>query len=218
MRDQSLSLLSAVIEAKRAAFELKKTERLPHSEALNRTAREMFGAQSFHELRARYRNHIDSIPHINDGVGRCPACHLTFSTIDRDDVKAHRERHQSFDEAAIALGLRPRGYQELERLKGRAYSRMREAPEGSKEVAECWEQVFLAWFERSLNSSIDGGDWRHHPDFETYCGMLLGTGDHDRLACLPHLEQRFGRERGQIIAGSNYWVPPKAKRRLEHRV
>lgn len=207
----STSISFADIErAKKHAKSLKSSHpHLTHAARLNRAAHELFRARDYHEL-SKWRE-ATIAAHVIDGdsgaTATCSFCGFLFAPDIRTDQKQHRDRHDVFEKAFAALGSLPEQHHQREDRKRAGYQLLHEGRDSEERLAGALE-VLRAWFDRSLESSIENSYWKKHPSFETYVSYMVGglTFAED---IRTKLENRFGRVDGVIKPERSYWFPPK---------
>ncbi len=200
--------LKDVERVKKHAKSLKSTyPHLSHSVRLNRAAQELFRARSYHEL-AKWRETTIASYVTDDGaVAICKFCGLYFGPDIREDQQLHRKRHDVFEEALNALGRIPEQHREREDRKRAGYELIYEGNNIEERVNGALE-ILHAWFDRSLESSIENGFWKRHPKFEVYVSYMMGDLTQFPDDVRKVLEGRFGRQDGMIKPGHSYWYPP----------
>lgn len=195
--------------AKREAKKIRKE--LPHSSLMNCqsiAAQRLFGVRSFHELtKLREKTRRQDLALSEDGIATCALCGLHFCLDVPEDVKNHKKRHDAYEEAVSVLGYAPRHYPDREADKKTGHTL---AWEGATEDERLDGALLVirAWFDRSLDSAIDGGYWKQHPQFEAYVSFVVGDLNFSE-AVTSSLIQRFGKVDGVIPKGRSYWYPPK---------
>lgn len=171
-------------------------------------AQRLLGVRNFHELtKLREKSRLRDLAQAEDGTATCMLCGMHFCLDVRDDVKAHQSRHDAYEEAVAVLGYTPQHYPEREVDKKKGNTLAWEG-DGIDEQVDGALLVIRAWFDRSLDSAIDGGYWKQHPKFEAYVSFVVGDLNFSS-AVTSALIQRFGKIDGVIPKGRSYWYPPK---------
>ncbi len=191
-------------EAKRRA---KQSPTVALGRCQDTVARDLFGVRDYHELLAHRTATINSTVVQSGGLARCSFCGIEFCPDLKEDRQAHQRQHDAFEEATVALKYVPRQHAEREALKKGGY-KLLESDDLEKQV-EGLLMVIRGWFDRSLNSAIDGAYWKQHPTFEAYVSFVIGDMEHLPPAPVNALVSRFGRVDGVIPNGRSYWYPPK---------
>lgn len=193
---------------KREAKKLRSlTPLLNHSSALSEAAKALFGVRSFHELN-KLREHTINRHLVGDGqLVTCTFCGLNFCPDIAEDRKTHRERHDAYEEATTVLGYTPRQHADREALKKSGYE-LASSP-NPEEALTGVLMVARGWFDRSLDSAIDGKYWRQHPSFNEYVSYISGDLDQFPVVLTDKIQERYGRKDGVIPKGRSYWYPPK---------
>ncbi|WP_374344435.1 C2H2-type zinc finger protein [Azonexus sp.] len=192
-------------EAKKIRAEFPETS-LMNCQSI--AAQRLLGVRSFHELtRLREKTRLRDLAPSENGVTTCAICGLHFCMDDLEDVKAHRNRHDAYEEAVTVLGYAPQHYPEREARKKKGHLLAWEGATLDDQVDGAL-MVIRAWFDRSLDSAIDGGYWKQHPTYDTYVSYVVDDLNFSG-SVTSLLVQRFGRIDGVIPKGRSYWYPPK---------
>lgn len=198
-----------VARVKREA-KIIRTE-FPEVSLMNRqsiAAQRLFGVRSFHELtKLREKARRQNLALSEDGVATCALCGLHFCPDVPEDVKTHQDRHDAYEEAQTVLGYAPQHYPEREASKKTGHLLAWDGVTIDEQVDGAL-MVIRAWFDRSLDSAIDGGYWKQHPKFETYVSYVVGDLNFSG-SVVSLLVQRFGNVDGVIPKGRSYWYPPR---------
>lgn len=198
--------------------QLKKTAKaikadhpgLSHVQRLDMLAAAKYGVRHFHELQKRYEAYVDS--HI-DKDGRayhCRFCAYTFDGGLPEDIKAHGERHQHFEDALSTLGYLPEQYRERERTKRLGYDWMYSPHAHIQRHGAL--TVLLTHFERSLEHAIGNGYWPRHPYFDEYVACALPGANFIPAAVRQSLIEEFGERPGIIPPGHSDWPSQAIKK------
>lgn len=171
-------------------------------------AQRLLGVRNFHELtKLREKTRLQDLALSEDGTATCVLCGLHFYLDAPEDVKAHQRMHDAYEEAIATLDYAPQHYPAREANKQKGHTLAWKGVTIDEQVDGAL-MVIRAWFDRSLDSAIDGGYWRQHPKFETYVSFVVGDSNFsDAVTSL--LTQRFGKIDGVIPKGLSYWYPPK---------
>lgn len=171
-------------------------------------AQRLLGVRNFHELtKLREKTRLRDLALSEDGTATCTLCGLHFCLDIPEDVKAHQSRHDAYEEATIVLGYAPQHYPEREANKKKGHTLAWEGGSVNDQIDGAL-MVMRAWFDRSLDSAIDGGYWKQHPKFETYVSYVVGDVNFTE-SVISLLIQRYGKLDGVIPKGLSYWYPPK---------
>lgn len=193
-----------LVRLKKAAKAAKATyPNLTHAQRLDALARQEFGARHFHELLQRYEAHVAS--HVElAGAHHCRFCHFTFSDYDVGDRKLHRERHENFEEAQLALGYLPMPFKEREGMKRDfGYEQLYRGNAALRRMGAL--AIILSHFDRSLETAIVNGRWHKHPCFAEYLPCAIGNSTFLDGDLLLQLADEFGEVPGVIVAGGTDW-------------
>jgi len=177
---------------------------LTHAQRLDVMSSQEFGARHFHELKQRYEAHVASYVELN-GFHHCRFCHLNFSDYDAGDRKLHREHHQRFEEAQLALGFLPLPVKERENMKRDfGYEQLyRGGDTAARRMGAL--AIILSHYDRSMERAIENGCWHNHPCLVEYipCAVVNSTflaGD-----LLQQFIDEFGELAGVISPGDTDW-------------
>mgnify|MGYP002820618784 FL=1 len=191
-------------DLKRRAKACKETHaHLTQAQRLDLVARRDFSFNSFNQ--ARKLRHADIEQHVEDknGLAVCRYCGLHFDQ--KSERREHFKRHEQYEEAVGQLGFQPMDYRRREDRKAAAWKQTYQA-ESVENKAKAYIAIFNAWFHRSIESAINHGYWRKHPDFPSYVSMMLS--DYEMPAePLAYLTDLYGVRPGHIKAGESYWYP-----------
>lgn len=193
-----------LVRLKRAAKAAKATHpNLTHAQRLDAIAQQEFRARHFHELLQRYEAHVAS--HVElDGAHHCRYCHLTFSDYDAGDRKLHRERHQRFEEAQLALGFLPLPYKVREEMKRDfGYELLYRGDAATRRMGAL--AIILSHYDRSLERAIKNGRWHKHPCLIEYLPYAVANSTIFAGDVLQQLADEFGEQTGVIAAGDTDW-------------
>lgn len=195
---------SSMQTLKHRAKACKETHpQLSQAQRLDLVARRDFGFANFNH--ARKLRHADMERHVVDegDLGKCRYCGLNFDI--KTERREHFKRHEQYEEAVEHLGFHPMEYKRREDKKAAAWRQTYKA-ESIEEQAKAFRGIFRAWFDRSIESAINNGYWRKHPDFPTYVSMMLP--DYEMPAePLAYLTELYGTRPGHIKKGDSYWYP-----------
>lgn len=176
---------------------------LSQAQRLDLVARRDFGFASFNE--AKKLRHADIEKHVDstDGLEKCRLCGLQFDI--KHERREHATRHERYEEAVEQLGFFPIDYRRREDMKAAAWKQTYQA-ETMEGKAKAYLAIFNSWFHRSIESAINNGYWRKHPDYPTYVSMLLPDYE---MPEEPHayLVGMYGSRSGHIKPGESYWYP-----------
>lgn len=198
-----------ISRVKREAKKIRKeSPDTPLMNCQSTAAQRLLGVRNFHELtKLREKTRLQDLALSEDGIATCALCGLHFCLDVPEDVKAHQSRHDAYEEAIAVLGYAPQHYPEREANKKKGHTLAWEGMTIDEQIDGAL-MVIRAWFDRSLDSAIDGGYWKQHPKFETYVSFVVGDlSFSDAVTSL--LTQRFGKVDGVIPKGRSYWYPPK---------
>jgi hypothetical protein len=193
-----------IVRLKKAAKAAKPTNlKLTHAQRLDAIAQQEFGVRHFHELLKRYEAAIAS--HVElDGAHHCRFCHLTFSDYDAGDRKLHRERHQRFEEAHLALNFLPLPLKVREDLKRNfGYKQMYRSDAAAQRIGTL--AIILSHYDRSLESAIDNCRWHKHPCLVEYIPCAIANSSFLDGAVLLQLADEFGKKPDVIVKGDTAW-------------
>ena len=182
----------------------------PHTHLLTQAAQNLFGVRDFHELQRHREKTINQYLILSDGIATCAYCGFSFCPGLREEDQAHRERHDTYEEAVTVMEYKPLLHAEREVRKKEGYILLSETVlERQKKGALL---IIRAWFDRSLESAIYQAYWKQHPKFEDYVSYLVGDlGFPYSLELQASLEQEYGRVDGPIPKGRSYWSPSFSK-------
>lgn len=151
------------------------------------------------EKLAKYFN-IPIADLLEEGIVRCEECGFLYDSGDPEERELHRTKHQKMATAIEKFGFYwDQTLREKTKSDARAIANDESLPK--EERAEAQIVVFKALFYRSLMQSDFDLD---HPDFGSYCAMLLnqGPGKHFAPTDLHTiLVETFGTKEG-IFAGT----------------
>lgn len=193
-----------IVRLKKAAKAAKSTyPDLTHAQRLDAIAQQDFGVRHFHELLKRYEAAIAS--HVElAGAHHCRFCHLTFSDYDAGDRKLHRERHQRFEEAQLALNFLPLPFKVREDLKRNfGYEQLYRGHAAAQRAGAL--AIILSHYDRSLERAIDNGRWHNHPCLVEYIPCAIANSSFLGGAVLLQLADEFGKQPEVIVAGDTDW-------------
>ncbi|NYE62464.1 hypothetical protein FHW58_003679 [Duganella sp. 1224] len=193
-----------IVRVKKAAKAAKSTHpELTHTQRLDAMAQQYFRARHFHELQKRYEAQVASHVELN-GAHYCRFCHLTFSDYDADDRKLHRERHQCFEEAQLALGFLPLPFKAREDIKRDfGYEHLHHGDTAARRMGAL--AIILSHYDRSLESAIKNARWHKHPCLVEYIPCAVANSTFLGGELLQQLTQEFGRRPDIIVAGHTDW-------------
>lgn len=192
---------------------------LSHAQRIDVAAVELLSVRNFHE--AKRRREATILFHVmpstrSDGMSHCLFCDFSFVTDLKSDVAAHRDRHESVEEASGALGYHPQGYPQREIMKrdGRDQARNGITLDDQK------QGLLLAirgWFDRSLYSAMEGNCWKQHPGFNRYVPMVIGNCVDQYPVAAKALIAEYGQITDEIKPGETYWSPQLDRKRRSGR-
>lgn len=190
--------LKKAAKAAKAAF-----PNLTHTQRLDALAQNEFGARHFHELQQRYEAHVAS--HVElAGFHHCRFCHLNFSDYDAGDQKLHRERHQQFEEAQLALGFLPLPVKIREDMKRDfGYEQLYRGDAAARRMGAL--AIILSHYDRSLERAIANGRWHKHPCLAEYLPCAVSNSTFLGGDVLLQLAEEFGERPGVIVEGDTDW-------------
>lgn len=154
---------------------------------------------SFQEALSLCHEHLNN--YFDDSIG-CKYCFLQFDPSNRHDFKEHWRRHFEFEKAERYLNFLPSSYQKRESEKAIAYDELN---------SQCFNSQFKgglrlikSHFDRSLEISIDNGDWIKHPKFEQYLVAMINFGNYDNCMSkelLNYFSESFHEESKKHLNG-----------------
>lgn len=199
---------SDMLHVKREAKQLRANyPDVPHNKLLSQAATALFGVRGFHELKKLRERTINEHVIATEPFAKCNFCGCRFCPDIAEDRKAHNVRHDAFEEATVVLNYIPKQHADREADKKNGYALMYGSdPEQKLQGAL---MIIQAWFDRSLDSAIDGKYWKQHPSFEQYITYIVGDLDSFPIPVVNTLIQRYGQNDGVIQKGKSYWYPPK---------
>lgn len=201
---------SDMLRVKREAKQLRTIHPdIPHNKLLSQAATALFGVRGFHELIKLREQTINEHLIATESLAKCNFCGLEFCPDIADDRKTHQTRHNAFEEATGVLNYIPKQYADREASKKSGYILMQDSDLGPEQQLQGALMIIRAWFDRSLDSAIDGQYWKQHPGFEQYITYIVGDLDSFPLPIVDALIQRYGQKDGLIPKGKSYWYPPK---------
>ncbi|MGG4660474.1 hypothetical protein ACLPJF_21355 [Pseudomonas vlassakiae] len=182
---------------------------LSHAQRLNLMAQQYLQARSYHEVRklvaCSLEQHYDRK---DSGLVYCKFCRFSFAPCETQDSNAHEKRHLNFEEALFSLKALPAAHATREQKKREAYDLIHSATSAADELAGA-EQLISTWYDRSLESAIDNGDWKKHPSIEVYAAMIFPTVETWLQQSREMYLARYGCKRGAIPAGHTTWINPE---------
>lgn len=194
-----------LVQLKKMAKAAKATlPNLTHAQRLDVLANREFGARHFHELKQRYEAHVASYVVLN-GFHHCRFCHLNFSAYDADDLKLHRERHQRFEDAQLALGFLPLPFKEREDMKRNfGYEQLyRGGDTATRRMGAL--AIILSHYDRSLERAIQSNRWHNHPCLVEYIPCAVANSSFLAGDLLQQFIDEFGEQAGVILPGDTDW-------------
>lgn len=193
-----------IVRLKKAAKAAKSTNpKLTHAQHLDAIAQQDFGVRHFHELLKRYEAEIASHV-VLAGAHHCRFCHLTFSDYDAGDRKLHRERHQRFEEAQLALKFLPLPFREREDLKRNfGYEQLYRGDAAARRIGAL--AIILSHYDRSLERAIENCRWHKHPCLVEYIPCAIANSSFLDGAMLLQLADEFGKQLDVIVTGDPDW-------------
>lgn len=199
---------SDMLQVKREAKKLRTLRPdVPHNKLLSQVAVDLFGVRGFHELKKLREQTINQHLVANGSTVTCTYCGQEFCPDLALDRKTHQSRHDAFEEATGVLNYTPKQYADREARKKNGYNLMRES--SLEHQIQGALMVIRSWFDRSLDSAIDGKYWKQHPTFEQYTAYVVGDIGSFPCQAVDAIEQLYGRKDGVIPKGRSYWYPPK---------
>ena len=193
-----------IVRLKKAAKAAKSTNpTLTHAQRLDAIAQHDFGVRHFHELLKRYEAGIAS--HVElAGAHHCRFCHLTFSDYDAGDRKLHRERHQLFEEAQLALNFLPLSIKMRENLKRNfGYEQLYRGDAAAQRIGAL--AIILSHYDRSLELAIESSRWHTHPCLVEYIPCAIANSSFLSGTLLLQLVDEFGQQPNVIVVGDTDW-------------
>lgn len=194
-----------LVQLKKMAKAAKATHpNLTHAQRLDVMANQEFGARHFHELKQRYERHVASYVELN-GFHHCRFCHLNFSAYDAGDRKLHRERHQRFEEAQLALGFLPLPFEEREDIKRDfGYEQLYHGGDAATRRMGALA-IILSHYDRSLERAIQNDRWHNHPCLVEYLPCAVANSTFLAGDLLQQFTDEFGELTGVITPGDTDW-------------
>lgn len=197
-----------MLHVKREAKKLRtQYPDIPHSKLLSQAAANLFGVRGYHELKKLREQTINLQVVGTESLAKCIFCGLEFCPDIAEDRKTHQIRHDAFEEAAGVMNYTPQQYAAREASKKLGHGLMSHS-DLEKQI-EGALTVIRAWFDRSLDSGIEGNYWRQHPSFDQYVTYVVGDIASFPSSVVDAVIQRYGRKDGVIPKGRSYWYPPK---------
>lgn len=188
---------------------------LSHTQRLNVLAASEFGVRHFHELQKRYEVHVESQVELSNGAHYCRFCYRTFSAYDADLRRLHREYHQRFEEAQLALGFLPFPFKEREDMKrAYGYEQFYHGDQAAQRLGAL--AIILSHYDRSLERAIVADRWCKQPCLVECLPCAVASSTFLTGNLLVQLASEFGEQPGVIVAGDTDW-PPELKRRAGGR-
>lgn len=177
---------------------------LTHAQRLDVMANKEFGARHFHELKQRYETHVASHVELN-GFHHCRFCHLNFSDYDAGDRKLHRERHQRFEEAQLALDFLPLPVKQREDIKRNfGYEQLYNGSDAATRRMGALA-IILSHYDRSLEQAILNDRWHKHPCLVEYLPYAVANSTFLAGDLLQQFIDEFGELTGVIPPGDTDW-------------
>ncbi|MBM1197656.1 hypothetical protein [Pseudomonas weihenstephanensis] len=182
---------------------------LSHAQRLNLMAQDHLRARNYHEVRKWVARSLEQHYEPKDsGVVYCKLCRFTFGPAIAQDSTTHEKRHLNFEDALFSLGTLPTAHATREQKKREAHSLIHSAPSAAEELVGV-EQLVSAWYDRSLESAIDNGDWKKHPSIAEYAAMIFPTVQMWLQQSRELYLSKYGCKRGVIPEGQTTWVQPE---------
>lgn len=197
-----------VKRTKAVAKELKQSHpELTYMQRLDVAARNLFGRRHYRELDKLREKTI--LSHLVSGgcTATCTYCGFYFAPDIPAEHKEHRVRHDNYEEAVTALGYKPMLYAEREASKKSGHELLHS--DKLEQQMKGALAVIRGWYDRSLDSAIDGNYWKKHPRFEQYVSMINAQKGTFSAEVEEVLKEKYGELTGQIPNGKSDWYPAK---------
>ena len=157
------------------------------------------------QMSSDVRGGVQSVNH-SSGVQRCFECGYPAVPDDPQDRRDHRFIHRRRVKAYQALGYRPAGSTKREEIKFEGEQLIR-AARTAEEIVAGAELFLKGLYDRSLEASIDRGDYMRHPSAAQFTAMIcLETSGVAAAAALLRRKYGWLRPTGDFYGGV-YWRP-----------
>jgi len=184
---------------------------LSHAQRLNLMAQHHLHARSYHEVRKWAARSLERHYERKDnGVIYCKLCRFNFAPGVSRDSTTHEQRHLNFEDALFSLGALPAARATQEQIKRDAHDLIHCAPSASDELAGV-ELLLKSWYDRSLESAIEHGDWKKHPSLAEYAAMMFPTVEVWLQQSRELYLAKYGCNPGVIAKGGHTWAPSAAR-------
>lgn len=180
---------------------------LSYMQRLDVATQKLFRLRHYRELEKLREKTISSNLITGDHTATCVYCGLCFAPDLPAEHKEHKVRHNNYEEAVSVLAYKPMHYAEREASKKSGYELL--SANSAEQQVHGALQVIRAWYDRSLDSAIDGNYWKKHPAFEKYVAMINAQENIFSALVESELIARYGVLADQIPSGQTYWYPRK---------
>lgn len=198
-------------DIKRTQAEAKKLKQdhpeLGYMQRLDVATQKLFSLRHYRELEKLREKTISSNLVTGDHTATCVYCGFCFAPDLPAERKEHIVRHNNYEEAVSVLAYKPMHYAEREASKKSGYELLN--ADSAEQQVDGALTVVRAWYDRSLDSAIDGNYWKKHPTFEKYVAMINAQENTFSAQVESELIARHGILAGQIPSGKTYWYPRK---------